>query len=132
MNASRLRTARRGLAAVAAAVLVSAAPAQAGPPPTDYTKLAGLSQPVHETERLTYEVRMHDGIELYVEVVKPKGDGAYPVILEASPYHGTLADREGTRILPEPRDEEGAPLGLTRFFAPRGFAVVIMYLRGTG
>ena len=31
------------------------------------------------------------------------------MILEASPYHGTLADRDGTRILPQPRDAEGKP-----------------------
>lgn len=43
-----------------------------------------------------------------------------------------MADREGRRILPEPRDENGIPLGLTRYFAPRGYAVVMMDLRGTG
>ena len=58
--------------------------------------------------------------------------GRFPVILEASPYHGTLADRDGTRILPEPRDADGRSIGLTGYFAPRGYAVVMMDLRGTG
>ena len=74
----------------------------------------------------------YDGEELYIEVTRPKAAGRYPVILEASPYHGTLADRDGTRILPEPRDADGKPLGLTGYFAPRGYAVVMMDLRGTG
>ena len=54
------------------------------------------------------------------------------MILEASPYHGTLADREGRRILPDPVGEDGVALGLTGYFAPKGYAVVMMDLRGTG
>ncbi len=65
-------------------------------------------------------------------MVRPRAEGRYPVILEASPYHGTLADRDGTRILPEPRDAGGRSRGLTGYFAPRGYAVVMMDLRGTG
>ena len=75
---------------------------------------------------------MADGRQLYVEVTRPKRMRKNPVILEASPYHGTLADREGTRILPEPRDADGKSIGLTGYFAPRGYAVVMVDLRGTG
>ena len=81
---------------------------------------------------------MHDGTEVHIEVTRPADangrpvDGEWPVILEASPYHGTLADREGMRILPDPRDEDGTSLGLTGYFAPKGYAVVMMDLRGTG
>jgi putative CocE/NonD family hydrolase len=77
-------------------------------------------------------VPAYDGEDLYIEVVRPQAAGRFPVILEASPYHGTLADRDGTRILPEPRDADGKSLGLTKYFAPRGYAVVMMDLRGTG
>jgi putative CocE/NonD family hydrolase len=73
-----------------------------------------------------------DGEELYLEIVRPTAAGRFPVILESSPYHGTLADRDGTRILPEPRDADGKSIGLTGYFAPRGYAVVMMDLRGTG
>ena len=135
MNLNRLKRARCRAAAVLGAAAVTAAgaaPAQADTPPTDYTKVAGLSQPVHETERLSFEVPMQDGIALYVEVVKPKGAGAWPVVLEASPYHGTVADRDGTRIFPDPKDADGKLLGLTGYFAPRGYAVVMVDLRGTG
>jgi predicted acyl esterase len=65
--------------------------------------------------------------------VRPNDPGKrFPVILEASPYHGTLADREGRRILPEPHGPDGVSLGLTGYFAPRGYAVVMVDLRGTG
>ena len=116
------------------AVLVPslAGAADAGPP-TDYRKVAGLSPAAFkdiEREVVRYKTT-HDGTELYLEVVKPKGAQNLPVILEASPYHGTLADRDGTRILPDPK-VNGKSIGLTGWFAPRGYAVVMMDLRGTG
>ena len=134
------RRARRGilLLALVAALVPAALPSPAPAAPAgafDYTKIAGLSQPKYESEQIVREsllLPMDDGVAVYLEVTRPNGKRQYPTILEASPYHGTLADRDGTRILPEPRDENGFPLGLTRYFAPRGYAVVMMDLRGTG
>jgi uncharacterized protein len=150
------RTRRRraaGLVAAAVSVVLAAAviqPANAAPPESkpgkgpkkppvtqpvtafDYTQVAGLSQDQHETVKEKLELPMWDGTEVHIEVTRPVGDGQWPVILESSPYHGTLADREGRRILPEPRDAEGTSLGLTDYFAPKGYAVVMMDLRGTG
>jgi len=113
-------------------------------PPTDYiAKAKTLSQPKYGTARQAVQVPMkHDGTHLYVEIVRPDpkkhGNGPWPVIMEASPYHGTLADRDGTRIFPDPAvppknaDEEEKKLGLTGYFGPRGYAVVMVDLRGTG
>ncbi|HET9737435.1 MAG TPA: CocE/NonD family hydrolase [Solirubrobacteraceae bacterium] len=119
------------LLAIAVALLL-AGPAVASAQTTDYTKTAGLTQPQYETVRDVLRVPAYDGRELYIEVTRPKATGRFPVILEASPYHGTLADRDGTRILPEPRNADGRSVGLTGYFAPRGYAVVMMDLRGTG
>ena len=125
-------------AAVAVALLTAATaltgvqavakPARTGQavPPTDYSKLKGLSQPKYETVRESFMVPMKDGINMYVEVVRPKVKGRWGTILELSPYHGTSADRSGTRILPGPED------GMAGYFAPRGYAVVFADLRGTG
>lgn len=102
----------------------------------DYTEITGLSQPMYDYETEVVRERlllpMADGVAIYLEITRPREKRPYPTILEASPYHGTLADRDGTRIFPEPRDADGQPLGLTRYFAPRGYAVVMMDLRGTG
>jgi putative CocE/NonD family hydrolase len=99
----------------------------------DYSAQADkLTQPQYETEREVVRLPAFDGTELYIEVVKPTAEGRYPVILEASPYHGTLADRDGTRIFPGPKSLDGDLLGLTGYFAPRGYAVVMFDLRGTG
>jgi len=106
----------------------------------DYAATEGLSQPTHtDIETVSFEVPSNvagavgqDAINIYVEVTKPTAEGRYPVILEASPYHGPNGDRKGTRIFPDPVDEAGNKIGLTGYFAPRGYAVVMMDLRGTG
>src|SRR5687767_11550571 len=66
-----------------------------------------LTQPKYETERTVVKLPAFDGKLLYIEIVRPKADRRFPVILEASPYHGTLADRDGTRIFPDPVGEDG-------------------------
>jgi predicted acyl esterase len=122
-----------GVLVVASLAFAPTAAAATAGPPVDYTKTEGLSQPAFtDVMREQIFVPMADGKRLYVEVVRPRGAGRRPVILEASPYHGTLADRDGTRILPEPRDSQGRSIGLTGYFAPRGYAVVMVDLRGTG
>jgi uncharacterized protein len=106
--------------------------------PVDYIAIADqLSQPdFPEIVKIGEMVDTFDGESIYIEVTRPDpavhGDGPWPVILEASPYHGTIADREGIRVFPDPRDEEGKQVGMTGYFAPRGYAVVMMDLRGTG
>ena len=113
-------------------------PAATEPAAFDYRQVEGLSTDRYSTVKETTTLPMHDGTEVYVEVTRPADtegqplDGRWPVILEASPYHGTLADREGRRILPEPTAEDGVSLGLTGYFVPKGYAVVMMDLRGTG
>ena len=128
------------------AIVASLAPAAFAAPksstktlrPFDYISLRDkLSKPVFpQTLTESLRLEMFDGETLYVEVVRPDpavyGQKRLPVILEASPYHGTLADRKGTRIFPDPEDAAGNKLGLTGYFAPRGYAVVMVDLRGTG
>jgi predicted acyl esterase len=120
------------LPAIAATRLSSARPAAGAGKPVDYEKVKGLSKARHETVRESFDVPMKDGVNIYVEVVRPKAPGRYGTILELSPYHGTSADRSGTRILPGPKDAEGNAIGLAGYFAPRGYAVVFADLRGTG
>ena len=120
-------------ALLAALLIPASAAAQPQKSAFDYSaQEKKLTQPRYETEREVIKLPAYDGEELYIEVVRPKADGRFPVVLEASPYHGTLADRDGTRIFPGPKDADGKPVGLTGYFAPRGYAVVMMDLRGTG
>ena len=100
--------------------------------PIDYTANAGLSQPTFtQVERTTHELFVGDNTRLHLEIVKPKGAKDLGVILEASPYHGTLYDRTGARMIPLP-GKDGQPTGLSGYFPQRGYAVVFMDLRGTG
>jgi putative CocE/NonD family hydrolase len=95
-----------------------------------------LTQPNYpKTTREVLSIPAHDGETLYVELVRPAAEYGLtdlPVILEASPYHGTIADRDGTRMFPDPTDTKGGKLGLTGYFTQRGYAVAMMDLRGTG
>ncbi len=101
--------------------------------PRDYTKTAGLSEPKHaDVETIKHKLITADGVDIYLEITKPKGAKDLGVILEASPYHGTLYPRTGTRILPLPLGKDGQPVGLTGYFPQRGYAVVMMDVRGTG
>ena len=92
-------------------------------PAFDYTQVAGLTTDRYGAVKETLELPMHDGTEVHIEVTRPADAngqpvaGERPVILEASPYHGTL--RPGRpRILPDPADDDGISLGLTGYFAP--------------
>jgi putative CocE/NonD family hydrolase len=135
------------LAALTTLAVATAPGAMAKPPkenipaiaPFDYIAQAdSLSQPVYpKTIKDVARIPAEDGKLLYVEIVRPDpaeypGLAPVPVILEASPYHGTIATRIGDRIFPDPRGPGNQMLGLTGYFAPRGYAVAMMDLRGTG
>ncbi len=106
--------------------------ARAPQAPIDYTAIKGLSQPTFtDIERTTHELVVGDGTRIHLEIVKPKGAKSLGVILEASPYHGTLYDRTGERMIPV-AGKDGKLVGLSGFFAKRGYAVVFMDMRGTG
>jgi predicted acyl esterase len=100
--------------------------------PIDYTAIKGLSQPTFTgVERTTHTLVVGDGTKIHLEIVKPHGAKDLGVIMEASPYEGTLYTRNGERMIPLP-GKDGKLVGLSGFFPKRGYAVVFMDLRGTG
>ena len=137
---SRLRIPVATIVACLLAIGILAAPAtgsESAPPADFIARKATLSQPnypsvITESTRVT----LFDGETMYVEVTRPDpavyGEQKFPVILEASPYHGANGTRIGDRIFPDPKAEDGSNLGLTGYFAPRGYAVVMADLRGMG
>ena len=138
-----MRPSRRLIALVAALVTVaslvgSAAGAEITGAPYDFIAAADtLSQPTYSKVVTTStRVTLHDGETMYVEVTRPDPalypDEKFPVILEASPYHGANGTRIGDRIFPDPRNAQGQKIGLTGYFPARGYAVVMADLRGTG
>jgi predicted acyl esterase len=112
--------------AVLAPSLGLRATADAAPTQFDYAKVAGLSSKVYKSfVREKVMLPMADGIKNYVEILRPKASGRFPVIAEISPYHGTIYERDGKRMNPNAG-------GLTGYFVPRGYAVLMMDVRGTG
>jgi putative CocE/NonD family hydrolase len=94
-------------------------------PQTSGREYRNLSEPTHAFVRDDdVEVPMRDGARLLADVYRPQTEGAYPVLIAASPYPRQIQDL-------------GAPMGFIEagasdFFVPRGYVHVIANIRGTG
>lgn len=85
-----------------------------------------LSEPLFAIDQSRMDVRvpMRDGIDLMADVYLPKGAPPCPALIAASPY-------------PRQLQNSGVPSGFVEagasdYFVPRGYAHVIVNLRGTG
>jgi uncharacterized protein len=77
------------------------------------------SKPVHAVKiEFDRRIPMRDGVTLSADVYRPEGAGRFPVILTRTPY------------LKAPRDKEA--LERLRYFAARGYVVVVADVRGRG
>lgn len=76
-------------------------------------------------------VPVDDGIDLVGDVFRPDADGQVPVIVSASPYN---TEFQSARITPRGATSQNAWIeaGDPYFFARRGYAHVILNVRGTG
>ena len=84
----------------------------AGSPAVQYPE---LSAPTWDTEtRRGLKTRLRDGVVLLCDVVKPKGAGPFPAILERTPYGRANA------------------LPFAEYWARRGYAYVVQDCRGRG
>jgi uncharacterized protein len=100
-----------------------------GPQTTGRT-YSHLSQPEFPVDdsRMNVPIPVRDGVELFADIFLPSGGpgqavGKFPALLAASPY-------------PRQIQNSGAPMGFveagaTDFFVPRGYAHVILNVRGT-
>lgn len=77
---------------------------------------------------LALRVLAHDGVELHVDIQLPEGDGPFPAIIEYTPY-SILGDERWAveRELGQP--DASFP---SSFYVPRGYAVGVAHVRGTG
>ena len=95
-------------------------------PPDVGFDLSMLTRPVHEAlpKSVSYAASSLDGAKLYAETFLPDGPGPWPTIFVLSPYyeHGLAALGMGV-------DVEG---GIRNYYVPRGYAVVVADVRGTG
>ncbi len=66
---------------------------------------------------------MGDEVQLYVEIYEPDGEGPWPVILESSPYYAMRANGELEDVFGH---------SLVGTYVPKGYAVVLAHVRGTG
>jgi putative CocE/NonD family hydrolase len=84
---------------------------------------------------LSSYVTMRDGVRLAVDVYLPQSDGAppkgkrFPTIVIFTPYYRRFKLRDGAPDSAEPSPNAGR---YRDFFVPRGYAVVVVDVRGTG
>src|SRR5690606_30382065 len=78
-------------------------------------------------------VTMRDGCRLAVDVYLPEGEGApaggFPTVLILTPYYRRFALRAGASPSTDPSPNAAK---YRDFFVPRGYAVVVVDVRGTG
>ncbi|HEV8360109.1 MAG TPA: CocE/NonD family hydrolase [Candidatus Thermoplasmatota archaeon] len=80
---------------------------------------------------LPLQIPMRDGVNIHVDLVVPAGDGPFAALLELTPYALLGRDRWGLAQeyrIPDP----GAANSLVDFYVPRGYAVAVAHVRGTG
>lgn len=98
------------------------------PPPGHGIDESVLSQANYEVApRQIVYAEMHDGVRVYVEVFLPESDGPWPTILEISPYNHL-----GDRLVRAELGLDATTPDLVERFVPRGYAVALAHLRGTG
>jgi len=77
------------------------------------------SKPVHEVKvEFDRRIPMRDGVTLSADVYRPDAEGRFPVILSRTPYLKTPPNKEA--------------LDRLRYFAARGYVVVVADVRGRG
>lgn len=90
-------------------------------------------EPSHNIPKPTsFYLEMPDGVKLALDVYLPEGDqpeGGFPTLLHLTPYYRRFALKDGA-----PSSTEACPnAGKFRdIFVPRGYAMVVVDVRGTG
>lgn len=126
----------------AAALLLAAATVLAGcassdPPEPAAEDTAEPLAPLSEAtfgvgEFLTLKVPSYDGTLLHVDMQLPEGEGPWPTIIEYTPY-SLLGEWQWGLFNERGVDDMGqAGFGTADHFVPRGYAVGVAHVRGTG
>ncbi|MHA1165590.1 MAG: CocE/NonD family hydrolase, partial [Alphaproteobacteria bacterium] len=94
--------------------------------------LASRSATHSVPQPISLYLKMADGVKLAVDIYVPQGDrpeGGFPALLHFTPYYRRFALKEGA-----PATAEACP-NVAKFrdvFVPRGYAMVVVDVRGTG
>jgi len=105
------------LAGIASILAINVAVAQTmlAPPSISHYDESLLSKPVYKVlMQSNVRVRMRDGVTLAADIYRPDAPGKFPAILQRTPYNRATA----------------MPPGDARWFAERGYVVVLQDVRG--
>lgn len=126
-------TGRSSVALAAALALALAGCLGPGVDPAGSRALAPLTEPTLAFgEFLTLAVEAEDGARLHVDVQLPEGAGPFPTLVEYTPY-SALGDEQWGATAQAGQYESGlSPYALADYYVPRGYAVAVAHVRGTG
>ncbi len=100
--------------------------------PSDYERSRPVSYGMQRRPESLY-ITMRDGCRLAADIYLPQGDGVpakgVPTILILTPYYRRFALRDGASPSTDPSPNAAK---YRDFFVPRGYAVVVVDVRGTG
>lgn len=100
-------------------------------PPSRYLEERPPQFHLPERPRSLY-LTMRDGCRLAADIYLPQGNasaGSFPTILILTPYYRRFALRDGASPATDPSPNAGK---YRDFFVPRGYALVVVDVRGTG
>lgn len=97
-------------------------------------ELDDLTAPILGVGRfLSFKVSSFDGTRIHVDVQLPDATGPFPTILDYTPY--SISNEERWALGRENEVVRAAAnfsLGLANYYVPRGYAVAVAHVRGTG
>ncbi|HUR69829.1 MAG TPA: CocE/NonD family hydrolase [Candidatus Thermoplasmatota archaeon] len=73
-----------------------------------------------------------DGVSIHVDVQLPNGSGPFPVLVEYTPYSNTLSPTDEAWALGRMLGADPLPNALAAFYVPKGYAVAVAHVRGSG
>ena len=112
---------------------LSDSPENSGAWITDPAHYLETRPPTHKVPRpVSLYLDMPDGVKLAADVYVPEGpapDGGFPALLHLTPYYRRFALKDGA-----PATTEACPnaFKFRDMFVPRGYAMVVVDVRGTG
>jgi X-Pro dipeptidyl-peptidase len=80
-------------------------------------------------------IPQNSGEHIAVDVIRPNAPGPFPAIVDASPYWTSLCRGLNNECMGDPSGDgknDRFPLFIDNYFVPRGYAVVLAQMTGTG
>jgi X-Pro dipeptidyl-peptidase len=121
--------------ALTAALLALTGTAQAAGPPLGADGETAPTYDYASAVRERVSIPQTNGDHIAVDIIRPNAGGKFPAIVDASPYYTSLCRGLKNECMGDPSGDgvnDRWPLFIDNYFVPRGYAVVLAQMSGTG